>query len=106
MTTPTTTHDPFGARAPLGPGLPDVYRLDAVADQIDLRSSPVTVKILLENLLRNAGRGVVTAAGRGRVRDPVHAFPGSPPGLHRRSRRRRSRRDERRDGEPRRRPES
>ena len=53
--------DPFGARAPLGPGLPDVYRLDAVADQIDLRSAPVTVKILLENLLRNAGRGVVTA---------------------------------------------
>src|SRR4051794_37580060 len=51
--------DPYGARAPLGPGLPDLYRLDAVADQIDLRSAPVTVKILLENLLRNAGRGVV-----------------------------------------------
>jgi aconitate hydratase len=53
--------DPFGARVPLGPGLPDLYRLDAVADHIDLRSAPVTVKILLENLLRNAGRGVVTA---------------------------------------------
>src|SRR4051794_28627623 len=53
--------DPYGARAPLGPGLPDLYRLDAVADQIDLRSAPVTVKILLENLLRNAGRGVVSA---------------------------------------------
>ncbi len=61
MTTPTTTPDPFGARASLGQGLPDVYRLDAVADRIDLASAPVTVKILLENLLRHAGRGVVTA---------------------------------------------
>ena len=51
--------DPFGARAPLGDGLPDLYRLDAVADRIDLPSLPVTVKVLLENLLRHAGRGVV-----------------------------------------------
>jgi aconitate hydratase len=36
------------------------YRLEAVADRIDLRTLPVTVKILLENLLRHAGRGVVT----------------------------------------------
>jgi len=54
-----TRIDPFGARAPLGPGLPDLYRLDAVADRIDLSSLPVTVKILLENLLRHAGHGVV-----------------------------------------------
>ncbi|MEA2611662.1 MAG: aconitate hydratase [Chloroflexota bacterium] len=47
--------DPFDARASLGQGLPDIYRLDAVADRIDLASLPVTVKILLENLLRNAG---------------------------------------------------
>jgi aconitate hydratase len=47
--------DPFGARTPLGPGLPDLYRLDAVADRIDLATLPVTVKILLENLLRHAG---------------------------------------------------
>ena len=47
--------DPFGARAALGPGLPDIYRLDAVADRIDLATLPVTVKILLENLLRHAG---------------------------------------------------
>jgi aconitate hydratase len=53
--------DPFGARTALGPGLPDVYRLDAVADRIDLPTLPVTVKILLENLLRNAGRGAVAA---------------------------------------------
>jgi aconitate hydratase len=51
--------DPFGARAPLGPGLPDLYRLDVLADRIELASTPVTVKILLENLLRHAGRGIV-----------------------------------------------
>ena len=51
--------DPFGARAPLGPGLPDRYRLDVLADRIDLASAPVTVKILLENLLRHAGHGIV-----------------------------------------------
>ncbi|MEO8437193.1 MAG: aconitate hydratase [Chloroflexota bacterium] len=51
--------DPFGARAPLGAGLPDYYRLDAVADRIDLGTLPVTIKILLENLLRHAGGGVV-----------------------------------------------
>ena len=61
MTTPTSI-DPFGARAPLGPGLPDLYRLDAVSDRIDLASLPVTVKILLENLLRHAGGGVVDPA--------------------------------------------
>jgi aconitate hydratase len=53
--------DPFGARAPLGPGLPDVYRLESVADRIDLAALPVTIKILLENLLRHAGRGMVAA---------------------------------------------
>ena len=54
--------DPFSARASLGDGLPDLYRLDALADRIDLASAPVTVKILLENLLRHAGGGVVTEA--------------------------------------------
>jgi aconitate hydratase len=52
-------HDPFGARAPLGPGLPDVYRLDAVASMVDLARAPVTLRILLENVLRHAGGGVV-----------------------------------------------
>ncbi len=51
--------DPFGARAPLGPGLADLYRLDVLADRIELASTPVTVKILLENLLRHAGHGIV-----------------------------------------------
>jgi aconitate hydratase len=51
--------DPFGARASLGPGLPEFYRLDVLADRIDLAGAPVTVKILLENLLRHAGHGLV-----------------------------------------------
>ena len=49
------TRDPFGARASLGPGLPDFYRLAALADGPDLGRTPVTVKILLENVLRHAG---------------------------------------------------
>jgi aconitate hydratase len=51
--------DPFGARASLGPGLPDYYRLDVLADRIDLGTAPVTLKILLENVLRHAGGGIV-----------------------------------------------
>jgi len=52
-------HDPFGARSALGPGLPDHYRLSVLADRIDLERAPVTLKILLENVLRHAGGGVV-----------------------------------------------
>ncbi|MDO8484477.1 MAG: aconitate hydratase [Candidatus Limnocylindrales bacterium] len=51
--------DPFGARASLGPGLPDFYRLTSLADRVDLDTAPVTVKILLENVLRHAGGGIV-----------------------------------------------
>jgi aconitate hydratase len=51
--------DPFDARASLGPGLPDYYQLDVLAERIDLRSAPVTLKILLENVLRHAGHGIV-----------------------------------------------
>ncbi|HEU6439146.1 MAG TPA: aconitase family protein, partial [Terriglobales bacterium] len=59
-----STSDPFGARAPLGPGLPAFYRLSAlaaagVAPGLDLSHLPVTVKILLENVLRHAGGGIV-----------------------------------------------
>jgi len=57
------THpDPFSARAGLGAGLPDVYRLAAIGDRIDLERAPVTLKILLENVLRHAGGGIVEAA--------------------------------------------
>ncbi len=51
--------DPFGARASLGPGLPDLYRLDALGGRTGTASLPVTVRILLENLLRHAGGGIV-----------------------------------------------
>jgi aconitate hydratase len=51
--------DPFGARAPLAPGLPDVYRLDAIDRLTAGDALPVTVRILLENLLRHAGGGIV-----------------------------------------------
>jgi aconitate hydratase len=54
--------DPFDARAPLGPGLPDLFRvsaLDAATGGVPL---PVTVTILLENLLRHAGGGIVGGA--------------------------------------------
>ncbi len=55
-----TSCDPFGARAPLGSGLPDYYRLSAIpTTSLDLGSLPVTVKILLENVLRHAGGGIV-----------------------------------------------
>jgi aconitate hydratase len=53
--------DPFGARDSLGPGLPDAYRLTALGDRIDLARAPVTLKILLENVLRHAGGGIVEA---------------------------------------------
>ena len=61
MTSRPTVPDPFGARATLrvGGASFDYHRLDAVADRLDLGSLPVTVKILLENLLRHAGAGVV-----------------------------------------------
>jgi aconitate hydratase len=68
-----STRDPFGARASLGPGLPDVYRLAALDGGPDLARTPVTVKILLENLLRHAGGGVVGEAD-------VRALAGWRPG--------------------------
>ena len=63
MTSRPSIPDPFAARATLRVGGTDYgyYRLEAVADRIDLTSLPVTIKILLENLLRHAGGGVVRA---------------------------------------------
>jgi aconitate hydratase len=52
--------DPFGARASLGPGLPDYYRLSALGSRaVEPARLPMTVRILLENALRHAGGGVV-----------------------------------------------
>ena len=57
-----TQPDPFEARTSLGAGLPDYFRLAAIADRIDLDRAPVTLKILLENVLRHAGGGIVERA--------------------------------------------
>jgi len=59
-----TVTNAFGARASLGPGLPDLYRLSAISTAgiamgIDPGRAPVTLKILLENALRHAGGGIV-----------------------------------------------
>jgi aconitate hydratase len=51
--------DPFGARASLGAGLPDFWRLAALRDRIDLDRAPNTLKVLLENTLRHAGGGLI-----------------------------------------------
>ena len=56
------TRDPSGARASLGPGLPAYVPLEQLGSRVDLARLPVTVKILLENVLRHAGRGIVTEA--------------------------------------------
>jgi len=59
-----TTPNAFGSRTSLGPGLPDLYRLAALAGSglalgVDPGRAPVTLKILLENALRHAGGGIV-----------------------------------------------
>ncbi len=54
--------DPFGARTSLGSGLPDIYRLDALGGALDGTALPITVRILLENVLRHAGGGVIEPA--------------------------------------------
>jgi aconitate hydratase len=51
--------DPFGARSSLGPDRPDYFRLAVLDGRIDLGRAPVTLKILLENVLRHAGGGIV-----------------------------------------------
>jgi aconitate hydratase len=56
------TRDPFAARASLGPGLPDAFLLARLRDVPDLGRLPVTVKILLENVLRHAGGEFVSPA--------------------------------------------
>jgi aconitate hydratase len=72
--------DPFGARAPLGPGLPDFYSLQSLgragvaSGGLPLDRLPVTVKILLENLVRHAGGGIVRDAD-------VVALAGWHPGI-------------------------
>jgi aconitate hydratase len=63
MTSRPSIPDPFAARGALRIGSTDYgyYRLEVLAERIHLATLPVTVKILLENLLRHAGGGVVRA---------------------------------------------
>ncbi len=60
MTSPVILPDPFSARATLrvGDHAFTYYRLDR-SGATDLARMPMTVKVLLENTLRNAGRGPV-----------------------------------------------
>jgi aconitate hydratase len=60
MTNRVNTPDPFSARAKLRTGDRDYtyYRLEQ-SGATDLARMPMTVKVLLENTLRNAGRGPV-----------------------------------------------
>jgi aconitate hydratase len=60
MTSPVTVPDPFSARAQLRAADREYtyYRLDRATAR-DLARMPMTVKVLLENTLRNSGRGVV-----------------------------------------------
>jgi aconitase A len=58
MTTSASRPNPFGARGPLGQGFENtaIYRLSALAGQsgVALDRLPVTIRVLLENLLRTA----------------------------------------------------
>jgi aconitate hydratase len=76
---PSVHFDSFGARTPMGAGHPAYYRLDALEPHgYERARCPVTVKILIENVLRHAGGGIVT-------RDDVLALaawrPGSRPDI-------------------------
>ena len=108
----------FDARADLEVGgrSYEIYRLDALQSKYDVARLPFSLKVLLENLLRNED-GVARPQGgrrgardlgphrRAAKRDRLHAGARGDAGLHRRARGRRPRRDARRDGRPRRRPE-
>ena len=61
---PSMADDPYGARAPLPGGGPDLIRLERLSELGvgDLSRLPHTVKILLENLLRHAGGQHVSEA--------------------------------------------
>ena len=115
-----STPNAFGARASLGAGLPDLYRLDALAggavaarhrprsraghpqDPARERAAPRRRRHRPRGRRRRARR--LAPRRRGRGRGAVHAQPGRPPGLHRRPRRGGPRGDARRDGGARRRP--
>ena len=106
----------FDARAELDIGgrSYEIYRLDALQSKYDVARLPFSLKILLENVLRNEdGVGVrkedveaiatwdhMAEPSQG---DRVHARARGDAGLHGRAGGRRPRRDARRDGRSRRR---
>ena len=91
----------FGAKAGLDVGdrSLEVFRLDALASVGDVAGLPFSLKVLLENLLRNEDGSAVTAEdveafarwdpARPRNGDRLLARPGADAGLHRRTRDRR-----------------
>ena len=81
---PVPARDPFGARASLGPGLPDIYRLDALSDRLDLelplhRQGPARERPAPRRRRhrRRGGRARPRGLAPGRrgaeARDPLHA---------------------------------
>ena len=88
----------------------EIFRIDALQDSHDVARLPYTLRILLENVLRNAGDEEVEAvAGWVAQAEPSREISFTParvllPGLHRRPGRRRPRRDAKRDARLRRRP--
>ena len=106
--------DPFGARASLGAGLPDYWRLGALGDRSTSSARPSRSRSCSRTRCATRAAGSSTRATcetlaswrpglDDRGRGPVHALARPAPGLHRRARDRRPRRDARRDGRPRRR---
>jgi aconitate hydratase len=64
MATSPTSQNSFGARADLTVGgqTYEIFRLDSLADRFDVSRLPYSLKVLLENLLRNEDGVSVTAA--------------------------------------------
>ena len=73
----TPIPDPFSARTTLSVGDRDYtyYRLDK-SGLADLGRAPMTVKVLMENVLRNAARGVVRDGSGERMIDVLCRLDG------------------------------
>ena len=112
------TTNSFDARATLSVGdrSYEIYRLDALQSKYDVARLPFSLKILLENLLRNEDGESIRAQDIEALAtwnandeplqgDRLHPRARRHAGLHRRPGDRRPGRDARRDARPRRRPE-
>ena len=87
-----------------------IHRLDELQATYDIARLPYTLRVLLENVLRNGDEADVEAVARWDAKaepsrgDLVRAVARAAAGLHRRAGGRRPRGDAQRDGRPRRRP--